>query len=165
MESSPGEDLITERGWIDDFLTYTDDLASTKQFRLWSALSAISIALERRVWLQTRVDTLYPNLFVMLVGPPATGKTLAMKRVEALLRATEKFSLSPTYITGKGLVDHLADSDCRRQVLNCNGSLTSHVLGIMVSDFSEFMPVYDPNLAGILTGLFARFRTEREAAA
>ena len=66
--------------WITNFLDYTAAIPSPASFRLWSAITAISGVLERKVWIQTAQSFLYPNLFTLLVGPPATGKTQAIKQ-------------------------------------------------------------------------------------
>ena len=58
-------------------MKYTDGVPSPDIFRLWSGITAISGALERRVWVETSRSVLFPNLFTLLVAPPAVGKCLA----------------------------------------------------------------------------------------
>ena len=63
--------------WISDFMEYTQGSPTPEIFRLWSAITAVSGALERRVWIETAQSKLYPNLFTLLVAPPGIGKCLA----------------------------------------------------------------------------------------
>ena len=65
--------------WIDGFLRYTENSEPPLMFKKWTAISCISAALQRKV----RVDwgaslTFYPNFYIVLVGPSATGKGTAM---------------------------------------------------------------------------------------
>lgn len=41
----------------------------------WTLYSIIGSALQRRVWTGDVGDEIYPNTFIILVGPPATGKS------------------------------------------------------------------------------------------
>lgn len=63
--------------WIGAYCAHTEGLPSPEIFRLWSAISCVAGALERRVWLRARQKDTYPNLFVLLVGPPGSGKCLS----------------------------------------------------------------------------------------
>lgn len=49
------------------------------------AFSAISSVLRRKVWLRYSGQALYPNLYALLVGPPGTGKTIAIKLAKQVM--------------------------------------------------------------------------------
>ena len=61
--------------WIDTFMASTEGTYSPRRFRLWSAISTIAGALERRVYTKGKLTT-YPNLFVALAGGSGNGKTV-----------------------------------------------------------------------------------------
>lgn len=63
--------------WISSFLDYTSGLPSPENFRLWAGITAVSGILERRCWVETAQSQIFPNIFTLLVGPPATGKCLS----------------------------------------------------------------------------------------
>lgn len=46
----------------------------------------IASALQRRVWVGDVRNAIYPNLFVILCGPPGVGKGVVIKQVERILR-------------------------------------------------------------------------------
>ena len=46
-------------------------------FRLWSGITAVAGAVERRVWAETRQNLISPNLYVLLVAPPGAGDMAA----------------------------------------------------------------------------------------
>ncbi len=99
--------------WTDTFLDYTAGLPSPRIFRLWSALSCVSGALERRCWTRVSNSVLYPNLFVLLVGPPGVGKSMAINEVHDLWAAVGDFNVAPTSLTKAAFIDQL----CSQQKL------------------------------------------------
>jgi hypothetical protein len=48
--------------------------------------SMVSAALQRRVWLWTEEDPIFPNMFILLVGKPSTGKGRVIGPVTDMLR-------------------------------------------------------------------------------
>jgi hypothetical protein len=61
--------------YIDTYMEYVAPLKGSRRYHLWSAISVLSAALERkcyhRIW---HYDT-FPNLYVCLAGPAGCGKT------------------------------------------------------------------------------------------
>lgn len=51
----------------------------------WSAIVGLGAYLGRRVWIKHGEETIYPNLYCILVGAPGTRKSTAIKRVKRLL--------------------------------------------------------------------------------
>jgi Protein of unknown function (DUF3987) len=72
--------------WITEFLALTDGTRSPFSFRLWTAIGTIAAVLERRVWTVTDApDPLRPNLYTVLAGGPASGKTIMVSIARKLL--------------------------------------------------------------------------------
>ena len=71
---------------IEKWRHYLKDLESPDLFIDWGFYSMIATALQRRVWLYPDTFTLYPNLFVMLVGPPAAGKSRVISQVSEFIK-------------------------------------------------------------------------------
>jgi hypothetical protein len=65
--------------WVDSYMEYTENTEPPEAFRRWVALSTIASVLERKCVLHWGTETFYPNLFIVLVGPPATRKGTAMR--------------------------------------------------------------------------------------
>lgn len=76
--------------FIDAYLDYALDGFCPDSYHLWTCLSIISGAAERKVHLIADGIHYYPNIFVMLVGNPGTGKSTALKRGTILM---EKIAL------------------------------------------------------------------------
>lgn len=64
---------------IDTYMAANENTEPPKLYHLWTILSCLSAALQRRCWLDWYSIRVYPNLYVALVGPPgATRKGTAM---------------------------------------------------------------------------------------
>ena len=60
--------------WIDGYLDYTANTEPKASYRRWAAISAVAAALQRKCYLVIGSETFYPNLYVILTGPPAARK-------------------------------------------------------------------------------------------
>lgn len=137
---------------MDLFLEFSKDLPSPEVFRKWTAIHAIGACAERRMWTQFGRLKLHPNLFIFLVGPPGTGKTVALNPMSAILRKAQAVTLAPNDITKQGLLDCLGAA-ARGAMLN-GRPFDYHFLALHIAELSNFMSQYDHALAGILTDLF-----------
>lgn len=54
--------------WIATYLEYTKGHEATRRVHMWSGISALAGALERKIWIDRGFYTLYPNLYVFIVG-------------------------------------------------------------------------------------------------
>jgi hypothetical protein len=73
------------RDWIAGFLEYTDNTEPRESYRKWVAISTIASVLQRKCFIAWGRETFYPNLYIILVGPPAARKGTAMKEGRYLL--------------------------------------------------------------------------------
>ena len=62
--------------WLKGLQAYVENTEAPRQFWLWGGVSTIASALQRKVWLPFGIETQYPNLYVLIVGPPASRKAL-----------------------------------------------------------------------------------------
>jgi hypothetical protein len=69
-------------------MAYTKDSEACTLYRRWVANAVIAAALQRKVWVKMGYDTLYPNLFIVLVGPAGSArKSVAMRPGRRLVEA------------------------------------------------------------------------------
>lgn len=71
--------------WIDSYLEYTKETEPRRSFRLWAAISAIASVLQRKVFVNLGMETFFPNLYIILVGPPAARKGTALRPARLFL--------------------------------------------------------------------------------
>ena len=84
---------------------------SPDNFVLWSAISLVGAALKDNVFLETGVFTLYPNQFIILVGPPGVGKGTAMNLVKGVIELVKPFPVNTLSdrITAERIIERIAD--------------------------------------------------------
>lgn len=112
--------------WISSYFEYAKDDFCPDQFHLWTGISILSAALERRVWLNEGPTRHFPNTFIMLVANPGVGKSTAILRGTELLELMRKdftpaahFKLLSGQMTQAGLMEEMK----LLQSLGTNGSL------------------------------------------
>lgn len=75
------EDFITE------YLKYVENTEPPVSYHRWVALGCISAALQRRVFFDWGMDRIFPNLYIVLLGPAAqTRKSTALRVGEELIK-------------------------------------------------------------------------------
>ena len=62
------------KDFINAFSEYTSNHPASPKFLKWSAISAISGALERKTWVKYNSAYCYPNQLIFLIGPAGLGK-------------------------------------------------------------------------------------------
>lgn len=76
---------------------------------MWVALSILGSALRRNVWLNQGIYLLYPNMYVILVGPPGkTAKSTAIRLGRRLLQGVEDINFGDDSLTKQELIRQLA---------------------------------------------------------
>lgn len=93
--------------FLDAYMDYAFDKFCPHTYHQWTALSLISGALERKVWINEGKITHYPNTFILLVGAPGVGKSTAITRgaaiIEKLKEENHRFKIFSGLMTQAGL--------------------------------------------------------------
>lgn len=71
--------------WLTAYREYAKDNYCPESFHLWTGLSVLAGALERKVWVVNGKITFFPNIFVFLVTYAGVGKSTALVRGVELL--------------------------------------------------------------------------------
>lgn len=95
------------------YLDYVEETESPRIFHVWSVLSGLASCLGRRCWFPFGTQRLYPNMYVLLVGPPAVRKSTAMRIIEKRLRASTGLRFAPDDTGGQrqGLIRSLENKE------------------------------------------------------
>jgi hypothetical protein len=94
---------------------------------------------------------LYPNVYVMLVGPPATGKSLIIGAVLAAWRGMERLNIAPDKVTTAAAIDALMQQPRHD---GPGGMEPYHSLSIGSPEFGSLMSKYDVEFLSLLNGLY-----------
>lgn len=140
--------------WIDTFQDYMKPFDVPPLFATWTALVTLAGAVERKLWHITNKGELYPNLYALLLGPAAAGKTVAIHEGRRLLKELKDVHLAASNVSSASFIDELDDA-IRRHTLERGAGIDSfNALTVMSNEFGVFLPVFDPGFLAILTDMW-----------
>lgn len=67
--------------WLEAYLVYTAESRSPEIYHLWVGISSIATILRRRVFFDMNYFLLYPNLYIVLIGPAGRCKKSTATRI------------------------------------------------------------------------------------
>lgn len=146
--------------WTDAFSKYMENKGSPTLFTRWSGIFAIAAALERKVWIKTNKGVLYPNMYIITVGPPGAGKTLATSVAHDFLLAlttggNDGHHIAPTSVTKASLIDALVAAERKLIRPMENPAVISFNSLIVTSDeLGVFLPAYENDFMNVLTNIY-----------
>jgi len=119
--------------WIDGFMQLTENSEPPELYRKWSAISAIASALQRKVRLELGISlTIYPNFYIVLVGPSATGKGTAMRYAYDIMKEIPSIRMTAQATSLQSLIRRMKetnltdlDSDTGKQVYHSSTTIFS----------------------------------------
>jgi hypothetical protein len=108
----------------DNFFQLYDELTSetepAKSYHLWSALSVINNVLGKKTWFPMGHFDIYPNLYLLYVGPAGNRKTTALSISDKLFSQTKISQVADTASTSEAIIDTMA-SEKARVHFTCKG--------------------------------------------
>jgi len=139
--------------WLEHYLKFTQNSEPPRLYHLWTGIVAISSCLQRKCWLSWGHSDIYPNLYVILVGPSGGRKGTAMKiaknflhEVDVQLSSDSLGSIQTLYKELMDAVDNFRSED---------GVILEHrSLSVWSEEFQVFLRDRDPILIANLTDLF-----------
>lgn len=73
--------------FIEEYMKYVENTEPPVSYHRWVAIGCISAALQRRVFFDWGMDRIFPNLYIVLLGPAAqTRKSTALRVGEELIK-------------------------------------------------------------------------------
>lgn len=126
-------------------------------FRRWTAIATIAAVLSRKVWVHTYGADLYPNLYVFLVGAPASGKTVPIDvvREDIWRELKEGYYVAPKSLTSAALSDTLAEAKVRiLRPSSVPPFVEFNSLSILSPELGTFISSYDNDFIQRLTDLY-----------
>lgn len=154
---------MLEGDWIESFLQYSEGTPSPRIFRLWSAITCVAASLERRVWIFSMGDHVYPTLYTLLVGKPGTGKSQAIRPTSALWYATKELHVAPNSVTKASLTDELEAAKRTMVIQEENRIIEYHSLQIAASEFGVLVPAHDLDFLNFLNQIYDNDPNYRES--
>jgi hypothetical protein len=136
--------------FIDLFHDWLHEVESPLNFQTATALFTISAAVERKVWVNWGVDSIYPNVYLILVGPPGTKKSV-IRRANQLLRGLE-VNLMPDKATLRAMWNAM---EAKHKVIQIDGKDIRHCSwGLISEEWQFFIGDQDKEFLNNLNKLF-----------
>jgi hypothetical protein len=150
------------RSWIDTYLEYTEILQSPPLYRKWVAIFYLAAAMERKIWVRTMGSSLYPGLYILLVGPPGIGKGQAIYPGEEILRKIPDIHIGPSDMTAASLVDALNESVRRIILLGNPPYVEFNSLTVISRELGVLIPSWETSLMNNLTDIYDGFTVDQK---
>jgi hypothetical protein len=104
-------DRLIKGSWLEGYLAYTAESESPEEYHLWVGISAIAGALRRRVFFDMGYFLLYPNMYVVLVGPAGRcKKSTAMRVGRQMLSQVPGLDFTTDSVTRERLIQDLTQA-------------------------------------------------------
>lgn len=139
--------------WLADYGAYVSGDNTSPLFKRWAGAFIVGAAIQRKCWIKSLGRVIYPNLYILLVGPSAAGKGVALGPIRSLLSELDHQHIAPASLTSAALADELEDASVtfigpQAQPFNYNA------LTVISREFGVFLPAYDPVFMNVLTDVW-----------
>ena len=139
--------------WLKGLLSYVEDTESPRQFWEWAGISTIASALQRKVWLPFGIETYYPNLYLLIVGPPASRKNLPIRFSKDILSEIN-IPVAADSGSKRSFTKELAETG-KREAFNYNGKLHGQcALSVISKEMSSLLAVNPKEMIEVLTDVY-----------
>ena len=139
--------------WLKTLQEFVEETEAPRQFWMWAGISTIAAALQRKVWLFFGAEKLYPNLFVLLVSPPASRKggpvSLSKKILNELNIPTAADSSSKRRFTKL-----LEQSSLTEQFYYKGKPMPQCAMALISTEFSSIFAVNLKEMVEVLTDVY-----------
>ena len=141
--------------FLRNYMDFTSGSEVAENYHFWSGIFALSATVNRRVWLNLGQYTLYPNLYVILLGPPGSGKDLAMDTSRLVIEDIGGVKFSGDAQTKESLVRYLRD-ECP-EIITINGeAITITPISIFATELSHLLGPNSGHMIDFLTTIYTK---------
>ncbi len=134
--------------FIDSLLADTEGIETPRKFIKWAAISAISAANPRNVWIQKkRRIRLYPNLYVCLVAKSGLRKSFAPNLANKIVAASEMTKV----MVDRGSIQAIEQDLANVHTFPGSGKMISDAHGFFCSEELNASIINDPASQKMLT--------------
>lgn len=139
--------------FVQDYLHTTENTKPAIEYHVWSMLSCLSVFAGRRFWFPFGPMNFYPNLYVVLVGDPGTGKSTAMNRAKNIVRVSGICPVAATQITKEAMTLEMSqDKFPGRRVFQRDGRQEEYnQYAIFATELTQFIGVNEIGFLDFLT--------------
>ena len=137
--------------WIEAWMEFTENTETHDTFRLWTAISVIASAMQRKCYVDWGTSLLfYPNLYIVLVGPSGCHKGTAMGPGLDILEDLGKVKIAAQATSLQALIRRLKETNYQDQD-TVTGKMQFHSsMTIYSKEFAVFLGFHNRELMSSL---------------
>ncbi|MFA5746414.1 MAG: hypothetical protein WC932_06200, partial [archaeon] len=143
--------------FIKDYMLFASNNEVAENYHFWSALSALSAIVNRQVWISLGMYNLFPNLYVILLGQPGSGKDFAMNISQDLIDDVGDINFSGDAQTKESLVRFMRDT-CPRSLDIDGMSYVITPITIYATELSHLLGPNSGHMIDFLTTIYTKDR-------
>lgn len=136
------------RDFLESYLEYSENTESPRSYHLWGGLSVISGALQRKVFIKWGHTEIYPNQYVVLIGPSGARKGEPIEIAKLFLQSVNVTMISEA-ITRQALMQRMASAT--RMVPREGTVRPQSPVSIVSGEFAVFLAEGDSKFLADLT--------------
>lgn len=143
--------------FLTDYREFCSNLEVPPSYTTFSSLVALSALLRRRIWIyKGDYIRIYPNLYVVLVGPPGCGKNTAIEITEDLLHLNQ-VAVSAESVTREKLIEDLHAQEVVLDFLPADDKYRlASPYTALATELSEFLGAGGLGMISFLTDIYSR---------
>ncbi len=142
------------QNWLKTLAQYIEDTESPRHFWLWSGIFCISAALQRKVWMPFGLDTVYPNLYIMLVAEPGWCRKGAPVSFAKKILLDIEIPVGIDSPTKRHLTQRLAELTKSQHYTHNSVTKSQAPLALISKELSSFLAVDAKAMVEVLTDLY-----------
>lgn len=137
--------------WINGFMLLSANSEPPVLFRKWTAISTIASALQRKVRVDLGISIkIYPNFYIVLVGPSATGKSTIMEYSSDIIRQVPAIRLSAQATSLQALIKRMKETNLTDMDIESGRQIYHSSLTIFSKEFTVFLGYHNRELMASL---------------
>jgi hypothetical protein len=146
LKLTPKTDGRRLSDWLGAFLDITSELESPFEYFQWSGLSTIAAVAQRKIYMESQAFFAFPNMYIVLVGPPGSKKSTAIRAGRKLLQKVPGINLSSDAPSVAGLMQEFTE---------IAGVQKDHQsLNAFISEYGSLYENATETMTGFLTAIY-----------
>lgn len=141
--------------FIRNYMLFSSGSEVAENYHFWAGIYALSAIVNRRVWISLGQYNLYPNLYIILLGPPGSGKDLAMDTSRLVVEDVGGVKFSGDAQTKESLVRYLRD-DCPVQIVVNGEYQTITPIAMYATELSHLLGANSGHMIDFLTTIYTK---------
>lgn len=143
------------QSWISSYAEFTADTEAPSEFHMWTAVSTIAAALNRKCWIDMGSFSIFPSMYIVFVAPPGVAtKSTTAGIGNSMLEETESIPLAAASGTWQAMLDELQESAKVITLEPGKPAVTISPMHVFASELGTFLNMSDNGMIDVLVDLW-----------